>query len=102
MTAGAAHSPSLHLFTALQRFDSREAWDAVDGLSKLISLLHLEEDIEPVLIISSSTSISIEPRSPFGEAIIGELEARSNFPPCPEGECETDGTGICKWCGAGR
>lgn len=62
--------------------------------------MRIEGDVDIVLIIQEGkTSLFVEATSSFGELIVKELAARVDFPPCPDGTCEYDAQGACKWCG---
>jgi hypothetical protein len=84
----------------MQRVDGKPAWDASSSLLETVAALGLESDIRVVLIIESSMKISLEAASVRGEEVLSELRSRSQFLPCPEGECEYGpGSSMCKWCG---
>ena len=97
---GKAHAASLPLFALLQQSQEEGAAVASLRVRSGVQALELEKDVEVVLVIThGTTSIGMEPKSTFGAAILRELMARSDFAPCPDGACEYDEHGACKWCG---
>jgi hypothetical protein len=97
---GKAHGVSLPLFALLQRVEEEGAASASLRVRTGVHNLCLDKDIEVVLVIAKGhTSIGMEPRSTFGEMILREVMARSDFAPCPDESCEYAEDGACKWCG---
>lgn len=100
MTSSHAHALSLPLYSLLQKLDGHPSWEASLDIRKALEVLHLEKDLDPVIVITSHcTAINVESKTPTGHAVLEELRARSQFLPCPEGECEYASSGNCLWCG---
>ena len=98
-----AHSVSLPLFNAIQNNNGKPAWDALCGISHIIKCLSLEKDIQPVvLILAHATCIDLQPESAYGREVLHEAKVRSEFLPCPDGECEYDASSNCRWCGKAK
>lgn len=100
MTAhGMAHGLSLPLHFFIQKAEGRPADEASMLVTEEVVKLGLSNDILVVLVLHRGMSLSLEALSDFGKAVLEELKSRSEFTPCPEGECEFSGL-ACKWCGA--
>jgi hypothetical protein len=96
-----AHGLSLPLFALMQRSEGENAGDASLRVRSGVQALKLEGDIDVVIVISQGAAqVGMEPRSDFGAQILREVMARAEFVPCPEGTCEYDEHGACKWCGS--
>lgn len=98
--AGRAHAVSLPLFALMQRVEDEGASQASLRVRSVVQALDLDPHVEVVLVITKGmTTVGMEPKSDFGATLLRELLARSDFAPCPEGRCEYDELGACKWCG---
>lgn len=96
---GKAHGASLPLWSILQKHVSSPAWLSSEELQLCVAKLHLGSDIEVVVVFEGSeTRVSMEPRTSLGMSVLDELQTRSEFPLCPDGDCEYDGAGVCRWC----
>lgn len=95
-----AHSVSLPLFNALENLRGKPADEALNGVMFMLRCLHLTEDIKPVVIfVHSRSSVDLVSQTAYGREIMDEVKLRSEFLPCPEGECEYDESRRCRWCG---
>lgn len=72
----------------------------VEAIVKLMKALYLIEDIELYFKISTSTGVGFESKNRKGQAVLEELRILLELPPCPEGACEYDSHGNCRWCGS--
>lgn len=103
MSPGNAHGDSLPLFAYLQMFEGMPVGDAIPKIRSALETLHLTSHVEVVIVLRGEgekvkSVLDIEARTVYGLAVLGEVEARAEFLPCPEGECEyADDT--CRWCG---
>lgn len=100
MRFGSAHSASFPLYETMIQLLAVPVWEATAKLERVLKAANLESDVEVVIVMGAvGTSLSIEARSTFGEEVVRELESRTDFDPCPPGECEFEVSNTCKWCG---
>lgn len=100
MSTARAHAASLPLYATLTRLDDSPAPDVSQELREVLDKLSLSDDLDVVLLVKDEgVGIDFEAKTDFGNDILKELDARSHFPPCPDGECELNPQGVCKWCG---
>lgn len=93
---------SLPLFGCLFSFGDRPIWESSQEAAKTLKQLHLEDDIEVSIVLAPKTHLEFSASSARGEEVLKELKERAHYVPCPEGDCEFDGVGECKWCGGSK
>lgn len=94
-----AHCISLYLFEWFRDALEMSVEDAETFLREHLAQVNLAEHVQLKKVVNGVTTLSFESLSPYGDTVLEEFRARSEFPPCPKGECEYDGSRECKWCG---
>jgi hypothetical protein len=95
-----AHGASLPLYATVQRLSGKDSAECLRFLDEVLERLRLQADIGPVIVFQGrSVCIDLSPQTEYGREVIRELSARSEFLPCPPGECDYSGSDTCRWCG---
>jgi hypothetical protein len=102
MTPTKAHCLSLPLFSMLEKNAGTAVEDASSSLAECIERMKLDEDISVVIDFTNGVRCTLVGKTEFGLKVLEELKARSEFPPCPDGECDFGAEPNCIWCGHER
>ena len=100
MPSGRAHDEALPLVALIRHLDGVGPLDATSAIQGYLDSRFLWTDIQPVIAFADGDrKVQLEPITDFGEELLQEVFAATEFSPCPEGECEFSGK-ACVWCGS--